>query len=115
MDMRVIQVYLWGLSGSDNAESLAKKGRRRAFSDIPYACNTSVMQLFAYCHVNGLLIMDKASRDTVYDLTPKAYVLLDSLNNDDLRKEIERDLKKIGAITKESIKQLKIDWKDVAY
>lgn len=115
MDMRVIQVYLWGLSGSDNAESLAKKGRRRAFSDIPYACNTSVMQLFAYCHVNGFLIMDKASGDTVYDLTPKAYVLLDSLNNDDLRKEIERDLKKIGAITKESIKQLKIDWKDVAY
>ena len=115
MDMRLIQVYLWGLSGSDNANSLSKIGKKGAYPDIPFAYNASAMQLFAYCYVNGFLLMEKASGDTVYDLTPKAYVLLASLNNDGLRKEIDEELKNIGFISKESIKQLKIDWKDVAY
>ena len=115
MDMRLIQVYLWGLSGSENADCLSGIGRNGAFSDIPFAYNASAMQLLAYCYVNGFLSMEKASGDTVYDLTPKAYVLLTTLNNDDLRKEIDTELEKIGVITKKSIKQLRIDWKYVAY
>lgn len=115
MDMRLIQVYLWGLSGSDNAGRLARMGRKGAYPDIPYTNNATVMQLFAYCRINGFITMDKASGVTVYDLTPKAYVLLTSLNNDDLRKEIDEELECMGVITKESIKQLNIDWKDVSY
>ena len=96
-------------------DCLSGIGRNGAFSDIPFAYNASEMQLLAYCYVNGFLSMEKASGDTVYDLTPKAYVLLTTLNNDDLRKEIDAELEKIGVITKKSIKQLRIDWKYVAY
>ena len=115
LDMRLIQVYLWGLSGSENADCLSRIGRNGLFPDIPFTYNASVMQLFAYCCVNGFLSTEKASGDTVYDLTPKAYVLLTTLNNDDLRNEIDGVLEKIGVITKESMKQLRIDWRDVAY
>ena len=115
LNQKVIQIYLWGLSGRDNADSLAEMGRKEGYTDVPYAYSASVMQLLAYCQVNEFLLMDKVSNEAVYDLTPKAYVLLDSLREDDLMKEIERDLEHIGVITKESSKQLRIDWSDVTY
>lgn len=115
LNQKLIQIYLWGLSGRDNAEKLAEKGRQGGFTDVPFAYGASVMQLLAYCHVNGFLEMDKVSSETVYDLTPKAYVLLTSLKDDELKKEIEQDLEHIGVITKESSKQLRIDWSNVTY
>ena len=113
--LRVIQIYLWGLSGSDNAESLERVGKKEGFPDIPFAYHASVMQLVSYCLVNGFLSIGKASGDAVYDLTPKAYVLLNSLKDDELRNEIDEVLEKIGVITKTDSKQLRIDWTDVAY
>ncbi len=115
LDLRIIQVYMWGLSGRANAERLAKMGRDGYFSVIPFTSDVSVMQLLSYCHINGFLRMEKASGDGVYNLSPKAYVLLNSLSDDDLRKEIDEVLKGIGIITKTKIKQLRIDWKDVTY
>jgi hypothetical protein len=106
---------MWGLSGRANAERLAKMGRDGYFSVIPFTSDVSVMQLLSYCHINGFLRMEKASGDGVYNLSPKAYVLLNSLSDDDLRKEIDEVLKGIGIITKTKIKQLRIDWKDVTY
>ena len=113
LDLRVIQIYLWGLS--DNAESLERVGKKEGFPDIPFAYHASVMQLVSYCLVNGFLSIGKASGDAVYDLTPKAYVLLNSLKDDELRNEIDEVLEKIGVITKTDSKQLRIDWTDVAY
>lgn len=115
LNIRVIQLYMWGLSGNDNADILEKMNKRGGFPTVPFSYNAYVMQLLAYCHVNGFLTIDKLSKDTVYDLTPKAHVLLTTLKNDDLRKEIDESLARIGLITKGSSEELRIDWSDVTY
>lgn len=43
LNQKLIQIYLWGLSGRDNTEKLAEKGRQGRFTDVPFAYGASVI------------------------------------------------------------------------
>lgn len=92
-----IQVYLWGMSGKKNRETLAHYRKNGYVGELPITPDGQLRIIIADAEQKGLITAEKDGKSYLrYKLTLQGQIVLRQLRNTSIYKEIETGLEEIG-------------------
>lgn len=92
-----IQVYLWGMSGKKNRETLANYRINGSVGELPITPDSQLRVIIADAEQKGLIAAENDGKSYLrYKLTLQGQAILRQLRNTTIYKEIEKGLGEIG-------------------
>ena len=92
-----IQVYLWGMSGKKNRETLANYRNNGSVGELPITPDGQLRIIIADAEQKGLITAENDGKSYLrYKLTLQGQIVLRQLRNTSIYKEIETGLEEIG-------------------
>lgn len=92
-----IQVYLWGMSGKKNRETLAIYRINGNVRELPITPDNQLRVIITDAEQKGLIKAENDGKSYLrYKLTPKGRILMQQLRKTSIYKEIEDGLNEIG-------------------
>lgn len=92
-----IQVYLWGMSGKKNRETLANYRTKGCVGELPITPDNQLRVIIADAEQKRLIASENDGKSYLrYKLTIQGQMILRQLRNTSIYKEIETGLKEIG-------------------
>lgn len=94
-----IQVYLWGMSGKKNRETLSNYRKNGFVGELPVTPDSHLRIIIADGEQKGLITAENDGKSYLrYKLTLQGKIVLRQLKNTSIYKEIEMGLEEIGYI-----------------
>lgn len=92
-----IQVYLWGMSGKKNRETLAYYRTNGSVGELPITLDSQLRVIIGDAEQKGLIASENDGQSYLrYKLTLQGQIFLRQLRNSTIFREIEEGLKEIG-------------------
>lgn len=92
-----IQIYLWGMSGNKNRETLARYRMNGSVGELPITPDSQLRVIIADAEQKGLISRENDGKSYLrYKLTLQGQIVLRQIKNTAIYKDIEKGLKEIG-------------------
>lgn len=92
-----IQVYLWGMSGKKNKQTLISYKANGIAKELPITPDNQLRILLANAEQKGLIATEKDGKYSMrYKITPQGQAMLQQLKNFNIYQEIDVGLDEIG-------------------
>lgn len=106
-----IQVYLWGMSGKKNRQTLIRYKARGIAREVPITPDNQLRILLANAEQKGLIAIEKDGKYFMrYKITLQGQIMLNQLKNYKIYKEIDNGLDEIGHLPDTKIDNINYVW-----
>ena len=106
-----IQVYLWGMSGKKNRETLAQYRTNGSVRELPITPDSQLRVIIADAEQKGLIAAENDGKSYLrYKLTLQGQILMRQLRKTSIYKEIEEGLSEIGYLPDSKIDNINYVW-----
>lgn len=106
-----IQVYLWGMSGKKNRETLALYRTNGSVRELPITPDSQLRVIIADAEQKGLIAAENDGKSYLrYKLTLQGQILMRQLRKTSIYKEIEDGLNDIGYLPDSKTDNINYVW-----